>query len=81
MPEIHITEKEVWQTLLRMKRRGRDVGALIAQLEEKLANLPAERLYPTRSGLFALSVQDVVFRIRKMEGKEVYHVIHMAPRF
>jgi len=80
MPEVHIT-RDVWQFLLRLKKRGRNAGTIAARLRKELAELPASKLHPTRSGLFALTIGDLTFRIRKMEGRDVYHVIHVAPRF
>ncbi len=80
MPEVHIT-RDVWQFLLRLKKHGRNAGIIAARLRKELAELPTDRLYPTRSGLFALTIGDLTFRIRKMEGRDVYHVIHVAPRF
>ncbi len=67
--------KEGWRALLEMKHRGMNVTGVLEELRQELMNIPPEKFRPTRSGLFAIRIRGMLFRIREREKGRRYEVI------
>ena len=56
---------EVWRTSNELRKNGHDMGRILKRLDEELENLPMDKLVTTGSGLFAITIGNIRFLIRK----------------
>ena len=56
---------EVWKTSNELRKRGFNMGRIFTKLNKELKCLPMDKIVTTGGGLFAMTIENIRFIIRK----------------